>query len=61
MDEANRNGIYVGLLPTWGAWVVKNPRKDETIFTTAAAQKVSAQYQLYTARAQLLKALGKGD
>src|SRR5438067_105314 len=23
--EANRNGIYVGLLPTWGSWVVKNP------------------------------------
>jgi outer membrane protein TolC len=29
--------------------------------TTAAAQKVSAQYQLYTARAQLLKALGRND
>jgi outer membrane protein len=29
--------------------------------TTAAAQKVQAQYQLYTARAQLLKALGRRD
>jgi hypothetical protein len=38
VDEANRNGIYVGLLPTWGSWVVKNPRKDESIFTTASAQ-----------------------
>ena len=38
VDEANRNGIYVGLLPTWGRWVVKDPRKDETIFTTATAQ-----------------------
>jgi hypothetical protein len=38
VDEANRNGIYVGLLPTWGRWVVKNPRQDETIFTTASAQ-----------------------
>jgi outer membrane protein len=27
--------------------------------TTSAAQKVQAQYQLYTARAQLLKALGR--
>jgi outer membrane protein len=31
----------------------------QVALTTAAAQKVSAQYQLYTARAQLLKALGK--
>ncbi len=29
--------------------------------TTAAAQKVQAQYQLYTARAQLLKALGRNQ
>ena len=29
--------------------------------TTAAAQRVQAQYQLSTARAQLLKALGRGD
>ena len=29
--------------------------------TTAAAQKVQAQYQLYTARAQLLKALGRSQ
>jgi outer membrane protein len=33
----------------------------QVALTTAAAQKVSAQYQLYTARAQLLKALGKND
>jgi outer membrane protein len=33
----------------------------QVALTTAAAQKVSAQYQLYTARAQLLKALGKGQ
>ena len=39
VDEANRNGIYVGLLPTWGSWVVRNPRKDEAIFTTASAQR----------------------
>ena len=38
IDEANRNGIYVGLLPTWGRWVVKNTRKDESIFTPASAQ-----------------------
>jgi len=29
--------------------------------TTTAAQKVSAEYQLYTARAQLLRALGKNE
>jgi outer membrane protein len=33
----------------------------QVALTTSAAQKVSAQYQLYTARAQLLKALGKND
>ena len=38
VDEANRNGMYVGLLPTWGSWVVKDPRKDESIFTAASAQ-----------------------
>jgi hypothetical protein len=38
VDEANRNGIYVGLLPTWGRWVVKNPRGDETIFNEANAR-----------------------
>ena len=30
VDEANRNGIYIGLLPAWGRWVVRNPRNDET-------------------------------
>ena len=38
IDEANRNGMYVGLLPTWSSLVVKNPRKDESIFTVASAQ-----------------------
>jgi hypothetical protein len=38
VDEANRNGIYVGLLPSWGRWVVKDARKDESIFTPATAQ-----------------------
>jgi outer membrane protein len=33
----------------------------QVALTTTAAQRVSAQYQLYTARAQLLKALGKND
>ncbi len=33
----------------------------QVALTTAAANKVSAQYQLYTARAQLVKALGKTD
>jgi hypothetical protein len=29
IDEANRRGIYVGLLPTWGSWV-PNERKEDT-------------------------------
>jgi outer membrane protein len=33
----------------------------QVALTTAAAQKVSAEYQLYSTRAQLLKALGKSD
>jgi outer membrane protein len=33
----------------------------QVALTTAAAQKVGAQYQLYTARAQLVKALGMRD
>jgi hypothetical protein len=38
VDEANRLGMYAGLLPTWGRWVVKSPRKDESIFTPASAE-----------------------
>jgi hypothetical protein len=38
VEEANRRGIYVGLLPTWGRWVVKRKDTDETIFTPASAQ-----------------------
>ncbi len=39
VDEANRNGIYVGLLPTWGRWVVKRPTApDEVIFNVTNAQ-----------------------
>jgi hypothetical protein len=38
IDEANRNGLYVGLLPTWGRWVVKDPRNNESIFTPANAE-----------------------
>lgn len=38
IDEANRQGLYVGLLPAWGRWVVKDPRAPEdTVFTTANA------------------------
>lgn len=38
IDLANRQGLYVGLLPTWGRWVVKDPKNDESIFTTANAE-----------------------
>jgi hypothetical protein len=38
IDEANRQGLYVGLLPAWGRWVVKNPRAPEdAVFNTANA------------------------
>jgi len=38
IDEANRQGLYVALLPAWGRWVVKNPRAPEdTVFNTANA------------------------
>lgn len=30
IDEANKRGIYVGLLPTWGAWA-PNERKEDTL------------------------------
>jgi outer membrane protein len=33
----------------------------QVALTTSAAQKVQAQYQLYTARAQLIKALGRNE
>lgn len=39
VDEANRSGIYVGLLPTWGRWVVKRPTApNEVIFDFTNAQ-----------------------
>jgi hypothetical protein len=33
VDEANRRGIYVAMLPTWGSWVedVRNDRDDRVI------------------------------
>jgi hypothetical protein len=38
IDEANRQGLYVALLPAWGRWVVQNPRAPEdTVFDTAKA------------------------
>ncbi|MDQ6676289.1 MAG: glycoside hydrolase family 140 protein [Acidobacteriota bacterium] len=39
IDEANRNGMYIGLLPTWGRWVVKRANAPgEVIFTVENAQ-----------------------
>jgi hypothetical protein len=38
IDEANRNGLYLGLLPTWGRWVTKDRPPDESIFNVASAQ-----------------------
>lgn len=39
VDQANRRGIYVALLPTWGRWVVPGKEKNEVIFTPDSAQK----------------------
>lgn len=36
VDQANRRGLYVAMLPTWGRWVVRN--KNESIFTPASAE-----------------------
>jgi Protein of unknown function (DUF4038)/Putative collagen-binding domain of a collagenase len=38
IDEANRNGLYVGLLPTWGRWVTKDRPHDQSIFNVTNAQ-----------------------
>jgi hypothetical protein len=38
VDQANARGIYIALLPTWARWVVKDPKKDESIFTVENAQ-----------------------
>jgi hypothetical protein len=38
IDQANRHGLYVGLLPAWGSWVAKGP-KDQPIFTQSSAQR----------------------
>lgn len=37
VDEANRRGLYVAFLPTWGRWLGVNPR-DEQVITAANAQ-----------------------
>ncbi|MBV8817169.1 MAG: glycoside hydrolase family 140 protein, partial [Acidobacteriaceae bacterium] len=39
IDEANQRGMYVGLLPTWARYVVKQNKDDEPIFTVESAQK----------------------
>ena len=39
IDQANRRGLYVGLLPTWGRWVTKSRKIDEPIFTAASAEE----------------------
>jgi hypothetical protein len=39
IDEANRRGIYIGLLPTWGRWVRNDRRLADQIFNTENAQR----------------------
>ncbi|MPZ20280.1 MAG: DUF4038 domain-containing protein [Luteitalea sp.] len=38
VDEANRLGLYVAFLPTWGRWLGVNPQRDEKILTAQNAQ-----------------------
>jgi hypothetical protein len=38
VEAANRRGIYVGLLPTWGAWVPVVGRKQVGVFTVENAK-----------------------
>lgn len=39
IDEANRRGIYIGLLPTWGAWVPVTGRdQPKAVFTAENAE-----------------------
>ncbi len=38
IDQANQRGIYIGLLPTWGSWVVKG-KGNEPIFTPENAER----------------------
>jgi len=37
VDQANQRGIYIAMLPTWGAWVASG-RNDVPIFTVQNAQ-----------------------
>jgi hypothetical protein len=37
--EANRRGLYIALLPSWGRWILNRPPRDINILTTANAQQ----------------------
>jgi hypothetical protein len=39
IDEAEKRGLYIAMLPTWGGWVIKaRPTDKEPIFTASSAQ-----------------------
>ncbi|MDP3000537.1 MAG: glycoside hydrolase family 140 protein [Bryobacterales bacterium] len=38
VDEANRRGLYIGFLPTWGRWVVGDKEGKDKLFTPQNAQ-----------------------
>jgi hypothetical protein len=38
VDEANRRGLYVGFLPTWGRWIVGDREGKDKVFTLENAQ-----------------------
>jgi len=38
IDEANRRGLYLALLPSWGRWVADLKRPDSVILTAANAR-----------------------
>lgn len=37
VDQANKRGLYIAFLPTWGRWVNHNEKSDESLLTPANA------------------------
>jgi hypothetical protein len=42
--EANRRGLYVGLLPTWGAWAPNERKEDKQIVFNAANAQAYGEF-----------------
>ncbi len=44
IDEANRQGLYIGLLPTWGAWLEGDGRQGPNKVLTAANAQTYGEF-----------------